>query len=483
MSDYDTWEEEAPAKEVTKEAPIAPPKRNQGSVDLGPLPSNLMSTLKPGVLNVPEPVSTTELAKDVKNAQETVGAPQAANPLDQLNLKKHMHDFVESDAFLPSVIAAGLGATALIGKHLSNKPKSTAERDIRRIESEMDVNKQASNGRVEPTLEPETAHIGTNAEKVLNTAQGMPHLISEAEPISNVLGIPNERTGLNKPKLSVVENAPALEPINDPAEMARKKQIAARQAQQKIIDQTPQIKDAIIAPNAGITSDTSPQEADTLANVSEASKTPEEKVKTELEKGLTKEGAVIPEGRIPNYMEFKTKKGGTKEYKNKQGSDVIGKGGWNWYQGQMGPEAEENWLHQFGRTNQTYKDVTQAVKEGRLKGPEVTSEGKGGTFSREPHVPNYIKGAASLGEMAAMAGLPLGALGLYHAYQHGKETGDYTDLGMGGVDLASSALGRAAIPLAFATHMENAGAPVLPPRILEAQRQAKLLGSPYRNAK
>jgi len=37
--------------------------------------------------------------------------------------------------------------------------------------------------------------------------------------------------------------------------------------------------------------------------------------------------------------------------------------------------------------------------------------------------------------------------------------------------------------LAFATHMENAGAPVLPPRILEAQRQAKLLGSPYRNAK
>jgi len=450
MSDYDTWEEEAPAKEVTKEAPIAPPKRNQGSVDLGPLPSNLMSTLKPGVLNVPEPVSTTELAKDVKNAQETVGAPQAANPLDQLNLKKHMHDFVESDAFLPSVIAAGLGATALIGKHLSNKPKSTAERDIRRIEPEMDVNKQAPNGRVEPTFDWKTVPTNPQLDTLNQTLGGELQSRQDATMIGQS------------------ENNKAMKEGRDlPYPDLETKQEVAKE----------------IAPDSGITAETSPQEADTLANVSEASKTPEEKVKTELEKGLTKEGAVIPEGRIPNYMEFKTKKGGTKEYKNKQGSDVIGKGGWNWYQGQMGPEAEENWLHQFGRTNQTYKDVTQAVKEGRLKGPEVTSEGKGGTFSREPHVPNYIKGAASLGEMAAMAGLPLGALGLYHAYQHGKETGDYTDLGMGGVDLASSALGRAAIPLAFATHMENAGAPVLPPRILEAQRQAKLLGSPYRNAK
>ena len=39
----------------------------------------------------------------------------------------------------------------------------------------------------------------------------------------------------------------------------------------------------------------------------------------------------IPEGRIPNYMTGKKDKNGKIiEYNNKQGKDVIGKGGWNW---------------------------------------------------------------------------------------------------------------------------------------------------------
>jgi len=113
-------------------------------------------------------------------------------------------------------------------------------------------------------------------------------------------------------------------------------------------------------------------------------------------------GAINPEDRIPNYMTGKTKKGGAIEYKNKQGSDVIGKGGWNWYQSQMGPKAEEEWLRQFGRTNQEYKNVTQAVKEGRLQGAPVV-EGKGGKFPRETTVPSYIKGNASLKGMASLA--------------------------------------------------------------------------------
>jgi hypothetical protein len=120
--------------------------------------------------------------------------------------------------------------------------------------------------------------------------------------------------------------------------------------------------------------------------------------------------AEIPEDRIPNYMEGKKKKNGTIEYKNKQGSDVIGKGGWNWYQSQMGPQAEKEWLTQFGRTNQSYADVKQAMKEGRLKGPDVV-EGKGGTFGREPHVPNYIKGSASIKGLASLA-TSLGLLGM-----------------------------------------------------------------------
>ena len=128
----------------------------------------------------------------------------------------------------------------------------------------------------------------------------------------------------------------------------------------------------------------------------------------------------IPEGRIPNYMTGKKDKNGKIiEYNNKQGKDVIGKGGWNWYQGQMGPEAETNWLNQFGRTNQTYKDVTQAVKEGRLTGAVVNEKGQGGKFPREPHVPNYIKGNVDLGMMAGiLATGGIGALTAYMAKKH-----------------------------------------------------------------
>ena len=128
----------------------------------------------------------------------------------------------------------------------------------------------------------------------------------------------------------------------------------------------------------------------------------------------------IPEGRIPNYMTGKKDKNGKIiEYNNKQGKDVIGKGGWNWYQGQMGPEAETNWLNQFGRTNQTYKDVTQAVKEGRLTGAVVNEKGQGGKFPREPHVPNYIKGNVDIGMMAGiLATGGIGALTAYMAQKH-----------------------------------------------------------------
>ena len=110
----------------------------------------------------------------------------------------------------------------------------------------------------------------------------------------------------------------------------------------------------------------------------------------------------IPEGRIPNYMEYKAKKGGTKEFKNKQGEDVIGKGGWNWYQSQVGPEvAQQNWEKAFGQTNQSYEEVKKAIAEGRLEGAPIDELGRGGKFGREPHVPKYIKGSATMGGLAS----------------------------------------------------------------------------------
>jgi len=140
-----------------------------------------------------------------------------------------------------------------------------------------------------------------------------------------------------------------------------------------------------------------------VSNVTEkVGKAPPEKLKAPVD---------VPEGRIASYPNPK---------RNKQGKDVIGQGGWHWYQGQMGPEAEKQWLTQFGRTNQTYADVKQAIKEGRLQGAEV-KEGKGGSFPREATVPNYIRGSAPV---EAMARTGLGALGIMPVAKKIQE-GDY----------------------------------------------------------
>ena len=163
---------------------------------------------------------------------------------------------------------------------------------------------------------------------------------------------------------------------------------------------------ASATPNAAFPAETNTtKESGNLTNSAEnPTQGGAEQVKKPVKPKETTTTVEIPEGRIPAYPNPK---------RNKQGKDVIGQGGWHWYQGQMGSEAEENWLRQFGRTNQSYADVKQAMKEGRLQGPEVV-EGKGGAFPREKHVPNYIKGHADIGAMGATALGSLQALMAVH---------------------------------------------------------------------
>lgn len=150
-------------------------------------------------------------------------------------------------------------------------------------------------------------------------------------------------------------------------------------------------------------------------------------------------------------------------------TDVIGQGGWHWYQGQMGPQTEENWLRAFGRTNQSYADVKQAMKEGRLPGPVVPEGKKGGAFPREATVPGYIKGAiapGALGLTAAMAA----AAGL---------------LTPGKADAKSIArsVGESLLPIGL-TPSELASGTLPPEKVAALQafmKERQKLGSPYRS--
>lgn len=165
-----------------------------------------------------------------------------------------------------------------------------------------------------------------------------------------------------------------------------------------------------------------------------------EQIAAELEASL----ANAPEGRLPSAPN-------PKKSNKLLPSDVIGQGGWHWYQGQMGPEAENEWLRQFGRTNQSYADVKQAVKEGRLAGPVVPEGKKGGAFPREATVPNYIKGGAGI---APMAGMALMAPALLYAQQEAQKgnTAPIKELGFdigGGAMLAKILGGPAALAAAL----------------------------------
>jgi hypothetical protein len=155
-----------------------------------------------------------------------------------------------------------------------------------------------------------------------------------------------------------------------------------------------------------------------------------EQIAAELEASIKN----APEGRLPSAPN-------PKKTNKLLPSDVIGQGGWHWYQGQMGPEAEAEWLRQFGRTNQSYADVKQAVKEGRLAGPVVPEGKKGGAFPREATVPNYIKGGVKPEMALNLAGNAIGAVGLGQAFKHAQKTGDWSDFGLG---LAGQILGNIA---------------------------------------
>ena len=108
----------------------------------GPLPPGLslppLGNVVPGQMpSLPNIPTTNELAEKVTEAQKESGPPVAPNALDQLDLKKHMHDFIESEHFWPTV---GTGALALAGYggakayQAYKKSKSVEERNIAKIE-------------------------------------------------------------------------------------------------------------------------------------------------------------------------------------------------------------------------------------------------------------------------------------------------------------------------------------------------------------
>ena len=234
------------------------------------------------------------------------------------------------------------------------------------------------------------------------------------------------------------------------------------------------------AADAGVTPSTSLAEAQTEVTSHEAALTPAEKAQQVAEVKSTTEPAKpkrpefvgpikpveIPEGRIPNYMEYKMKKG-QREYINKKDQDVIGKGAYNWLQGQWGPEkTQQIYEEAFGKKNVTYEEMRKAIKEGKLPVPPKNELGHGGSFPREPHVPEYIRGNVNPALLNHMLYGGLAGLAALHEGKNAKEAYQRGDTGMALSHL--SQLGNLTLPGMIANQLFG-----LSPEELQTLRSAE----------
>ena len=140
------------------------------------------------------------------------------------------------------------------------------------------------------------------------------------------------------------------------------------------------------------------------------------------------------------------------QYKPKKGE--IGPGGYNWFASQVGPEeAAARWEQQYGKKNVPYNQVQSEYAATRYPvKPNPESAKTGGAFGKPEHIPDYIKGGASMGAMLNVAGNALGILGLGQEYKKAKKSGDWSDFGMGVANqIVGNIAPRLALPLALMT--------------------------------
>ncbi len=140
------------------------------------------------------------------------------------------------------------------------------------------------------------------------------------------------------------------------------------------------------------------------------------------------------------------------QYKPKKGE--IGPGGYNWFASQVGPEdAPARWMEQYGEKNVPYKQVQSEYAATRYPvKPNPEGAKTGGAYGKPEHIPEFIKGGASIGGLLNVAGNALGILGLGQEYKKAKKSGDWSDFGLGVANqLVSNVAPRLAAPLALMT--------------------------------
>lgn len=139
------------------------------------------------------------------------------------------------------------------------------------------------------------------------------------------------------------------------------------------------------------------------------------------------------------------------------GKPFMGSGGINYLTGQLGEAAVPYYEAKYGKVNVPAKQViadfsTEQAKKGVAPGT------KGGSFTTPKYIPDYIKGAATIGGMANAGLNALGVLGLISDFKEAKKTGDWSNFGLNATgQVLANVIPKAALPAQLATYSKALG--------------------------
>ena len=504
-------------------APVAPNATNMvAPPNGGPLPPGLslppLGNVTPGQMPaLPTMPTTGELAKKVTDAQKESGPPVAPSALDQLDLKKHMHDFIESEHFWPTV---GTGALALAGYggakayQAYKKGKSVQERDISKIEPsfmgggtetmtaaaeremrdpivkngirESELKSFLNTDRLPTGMDLDLAvksYLGTMGKNTIppsvdlgsgmNFRPGEPAMGSVQATPNNVTGVDYSTPAYLRNKRTVPETTPVLNPVveatalniptfgepknaeqggveipanSDPVHVKEEQDLSAaaqnpQERAQTIDTAKTEVKDAIkpIDTSRNIFDETLPS---SVQPVVEGAVAPKEENVTKTTKASKApkvpplEGLNKAQNSMRNYFI------GSQGFTPEQYDEFVTK-----VYGGKAPEMGPKGGGLLPEDQSTYK----GYRKENIEGPKVN-------LTRD--MKKVIKG----GGVATLLSLP--------AFINAKTPEER--------DQIIRDFGEGLLPIGVTP--TEAGAPTLTPAIREAQRQATLLGSPYRKS-
>lgn len=386
-------------------------------------------------------------------------------------------------------LAVGAAGTAAYG--LSQVPSIVSrmfgkKEEAQKIEPQMDVNQQPSKGRIEPTFDqPLASNVETATPEQMKrfeshpVFQENPSLVTGEQFNLQQQGLQNREANIAN-AMKPTSNMP-LNPVNPTDQILDannpKPTIQAQSAQNQALGQQmandPNVQHEVLVeqvkqgvpPNTPVNPASSNESLQTVESLANASQNIEEKgakpplmkeqpVKATRLRGEAKvqadELAKINKG----YNQYSQKLGGMGDIPNKASSILQPQfdGAWedlhqNVFKGvnpksQSGnPQFWDDAVKHLQSQPEKYKDILDFMERNQK---DYGSKGAA-----------LQKGFSNFGLMAGTAGAGLAGLGLYQAFKHGMNTGDWSNLGLGVADTAAAFKlpNPLMIPWSLATHV------------------------------